>query len=357
MAAHRENNFDAVRLIAAAAVIYGHAHPLTGTVDVGFMGNSVQSFAVKVFFVISGFLIATSWIADPNVPRYLEKRALRIFPALVVVVVLCAFVLGPVVTTLPLTQYFSNGRTRAYLLWNILLRPSYDLPDVFPALPYPVAVNGSLWSLPVEFAMYLLLPVLCVVSLRFRSRITFSVITTVFCVGALLYTRVLPAPTHPVVFYGTSLTSALDAAPYFLLGASYRVLGLERALSPVVALGLTGLALFFPPQGVAWTELTLFIVAPYAILSFAIFPHPAFSRVGRWGDFSYGLYLYGFPVQQAANFFSRRPLSALENTAISLPIALGLAVASWYFIEKRALTLKPRKESAAPSSVAQEPAT
>ena len=121
MEAHRENNFDAVRLIAAAAVIYGHAHPLTGTVDVGFMGNAVQSFAVKVFFVISGFLIATSWIADPNVPRYLEKRALRIFPALVVVVVLCAFVLGPVVTTLPLTQYFANGRTRAYL-WNILLR-------------------------------------------------------------------------------------------------------------------------------------------------------------------------------------------------------------------------------------------
>jgi peptidoglycan/LPS O-acetylase OafA/YrhL len=356
MATHGENNFDAVRLIAAAAVIYGHAHPLTKAPDVGFMGNSVQSFAVKVFFVVSGFLITTSWLADSNIRRYLEKRALRIFPALIIVVLLCAFVLGPTVTTLPATEYFSNGRTRAYL-WNILLRPSYDLPAVFSNLPYPVAVNGSLWSLPVEFAMYLVLPVLCAVSIRFQPRLTFLVITTVGCVVALLYTRVLPPPARPVVFYGTSLTSTLDAAPYFLLGACYRFLRIERTLSPVAALGAISLVLFFQPQGALVAELTLYVVAPYAILSFALSPHPIFSRVGRWGDFSYGLYLYGFPVQQTVNFFSGRPLSALENTMISLPIALGLAVASWYIVEKRALTLKPRAQKLPQPVVPHEPAT
>jgi peptidoglycan/LPS O-acetylase OafA/YrhL len=341
MAAHRENNFDAVRLIAAAAVIYGHAHPLTQTPDVGFMGNSVQSFAVKIFFVISGFLITTSWLSDPSPLRYLQKRALRIFPALLVVVALSALVLGPVVTTLRLPEYFSDGRVVAYF-WNILLRPSYDLPGVFAQLTYPGAVNGSLWSLPVEFAMYLALPVLCVASARHGWRWVFLLVTVAFCAWALAATRVPPV-SRTAIFYGTAFSSFLDTAPYFLLGACYRVFDLEAALSPVVALGGMGILLLLQPQGAVVSEATLYLLAPYAILSFATVAHPLFSRVGRWGDFSYGLYLYGFPVQQAVNFFSHRPLTAVENALLSLPIALGLAILSWHLVEKRALALKARR--------------
>jgi peptidoglycan/LPS O-acetylase OafA/YrhL len=355
MAASRENNFDAVRLIAAAAVIWGHSHPLTRTTDVGFMGNSVQSFAVKVFFVISGFLIAASWLSDPSLPRYLLKRSLRIFPALTVVVALSALVLGPAVTILPLPDYFSNGVTRAYF-YNIVLYPSYALPGVFAGLPYPGAVNGSLWSLPVEFGMYLVLPVLSFISALSRSRFTFLIITVAFCAWAIVYTRVLPA-AQPVVFYGTSLSSILDTAPYFLLGGCYPVLGLEKTLSPLIALGAIGVVLFIQPQGAALVEATLYVVAPFAILSFAMVPYPFISKVGRWGDFSYGLYLYGFPVQQATNFFAHGHLSALQNASISLPIALALAVASWHFVEKRALALKPRAPLAVTANTAQEPAT
>lgn len=356
MAAHRANNFDAVRLVAAAAVIWGHSHPLTRTPDVGFMGNTVQSFAVKVFFVISGFLITKSWLSDPNLLRYLEKRSLRIFPALAVVVAVCALVLGPAVTTLSLADYFSNSRVRDYF-FNIALYPTYGLPGVFAELPYPAAVNGSLWSLPVEFAMYLVLPVLCLIFVRLRSRLGFLMVTVAFCVWALIYTRTAPTPAHPIVFYGTGLTSVLDTAPYFLLGACYPVLGLERALNPVVALGAIGVLLFLQPQGAALNEATLYLVAPFVILSFALAPHALFSRVGRWGDFSYGLYLYGFPVQQATNYFSHRQLTALENSLVSLPIALALAVVSWLLVEKRALALKPRAPVAMPSAVTQEPLT
>ncbi|MGZ6098765.1 MAG: acyltransferase family protein, partial [Myxococcaceae bacterium] len=117
---HRENNFDAVRLIAATAVIYGHAHPLTATPDVGFLGNAVEGFAVKVFFVVSGFLITASWIADPDPRRYLEKRCLRIFPALWVVVLLSMGVLGPALTALPWRSYFTAPLFRGYA-WNLVM--------------------------------------------------------------------------------------------------------------------------------------------------------------------------------------------------------------------------------------------
>ena len=272
------------------------------------------------------------------------------------VVVLSALVLGPMVSALPWRAYFGNQRLLAYFS-NILLQPSYDLPGVFASLPYPIAVNGSLWSLPVEFAMYLLLPVLCMLSLLVRWRFAFLVATVACCTAALLSRWLFPPAGQPVVFYGTSLAAALAIAPYFLIGACYRVLNLEHTLSPVVALGAVGIAILMQPQGATFQELTLYVVAPYAILSFAMFPHELFSRVGRWGDFSYGLYLYGFPVQQATNFFVPRPLGAVQNVMISLPVSFGLAVLSWHLIEERALRFKPRRPESTAGTSARELAT
>ncbi len=344
---HRENNFDSVRLIAAAAVIYGHAHPLTRTADAAFWGNSVQSFGVKVFFVISGFLIAASWLSDPNPFRYFSKRALRIFPALAVVVALSALVLGPLVTTLPLSSYLANPRVAAYFS-NVALRPSYDLPGVFDRLPYPGAVNGSLWSLPVEFAMYVMFPMLCALGVKLRVRWLPALATVALCGWSLYWNRAGVA--HPtVVIYGTSLASALDAAPYFLLGASYQFYGLRRFLSPVVALGLLGIGIFLQPSTALAMELGQYLLAPYAILSFALVPAPVFSRAGRWGDFSYGLYLYGFPLQQTVNFLWPRPMTALQNAAIAGLAALLFAVLSWHLVEKRMLAMKPGRRRTTPA--------
>jgi peptidoglycan/LPS O-acetylase OafA/YrhL len=343
---HRENNFDAVRFIAAAAVIYGHAHPLTRTPDAAFWGNSAQSFAVKVFFVISGFLITASWLADPNPFRYFSKRALRIFPALAVVVALSALVLGPLVTTLPLSSYFANARVEAYF-GNIALRPSYDLPGVFDRLPYPGAVNGSLWSLPAEFAMYLVLPLVCALGAKLRFRWLPALATVGLCAWSLYWNRA-GIPHRTVVIYGTSLASALDAGPYFLLGASYQIYGLRRFLSPVVALGLLGIGVFLQPSTALAMELGLYLLAPYAILSFALSPAPVFSRAGRWGDFSYGLYLYGFPLQQTFNFLWPHPMTSLQNAAVAGLAALLFAVLSWHLVEKRMLAMKPSRRRTVP---------
>jgi peptidoglycan/LPS O-acetylase OafA/YrhL len=344
---HRENNFDAVRLIAATAVIYGHAHPLTGTLDVGFLGNAVEGWAVKVFFVVSGYLITASWLADPDPRRYFEKRCLRIFPALWVVVILSMFVLGPLFTDLPLRAYFRSPLLREYS-WNFILRPAYALPGVFDRIPYPHAVNGSLWSLPVEFAMYLLMPVVIALGARSRMRWLLGAVTVVLGVASLYILRG-GGPRPPGTLWGTSLASSLDVCPYFLLGACAQFYQFKTLLHPGVALGMIGLAAFIQPSGAMLTELTLYILTTVAVLGFALTPAPVLSRAGRWGDFSYGIYLYGFPVQQSVNALAGSHLTPLQNAMMSIPIAVVLAVFSWRLVERRALALKPKR--AAPRTV------
>lgn len=336
----RDNNFDAVRLLAAATVIFGHAHPLTHTPSPALLGNSVQALAVKIFFVISGYLICTSWSLDSDPVRYLKKRALRIFPALFVICVLTVFVVGPLTTSLPIAQYFSYHHTFGYFR-NVLLYPIYDLPGVFANNVYPIAVNGSLWSLPIEFAMYLALPLVMLLSRRLGSKSLVVVVTLFFCIFNLKFVRIDPPAAHPV-FYGSDLISALDVAPYFMLGAMVKVCQLERLLDPVVALFLTFLVALIPPSSAAGSEMVLFVLLPYCTLALAMSHQRVLARAGRFGDFSYGLYLYGFLVQQTVNHFTHNTLSALQNALVSLPIALALAVLSWHYVEKPMLALKPR---------------
>ena len=337
----RVNNFDAVRLLAAAVVIFGHAHPLTNTPSPALLGNSVQALAVKIFFVISGYLIFTSWTLEPSLPRYLRKCSLRIFPALIAICLVSALLLGPALTTLPLGDYFSSPGTYYYFK-NALLSPVYDLPGLFQDNTYPVAVNGSLWSLPVEFAMYLALPAVCAIGYALRARWFLGAATFALCAASLYFVRLHTPEVHPV-FYGSDLISALDVAPYFMLGAFVAHMKWERFLDPGLALFVIGVVALVPPSSAWASELALYLVLPLAVLSLALAAHPVLSRAGRYGDFSYGLYLYGFVVQQTVNHLAGNKLSAVENALISLPIALACAALSWHFIEKPMLALKNKK--------------
>lgn len=340
---HRSNNFDALRLLAAAAVIYGHAHPLTRSAEVVVLGNSVQALAVKIFFVVSGFLIATSWTLDPNPLRYLRKRALRIFPGLAFLLFLTVVVLGPAFTNLPLSQYAGNPGTWRYFWSNLILSPVYGLADLFPNNPYPVAVNGSLWSLPVEFLMYLMMPCILVFSRIGRGNALFVAFTLVLMVVSVFSLR-MGAPAPAQVFYGTGLASVLDVAPYFFLGSVYAITPLRKLLVPAFALFTVGFFALFQPVGAAASEITLYLLLPWVVLSFGLSSTPVLRRAGRFGDFSYGLYLYGFVVQQA--FLAIYPqMTAFQNALASLGIAFVLAFVSWHLVESPALRFKKtRKE-------------
>lgn len=326
-------------------VVYGHSFPLSGTPDVVVLGNPVQSLAVKVFFVISGYLITESWFSDPNLFRYFTKRILRIFPALIFVVCLSALVLGPVMSTLPVFEYLRNPELIGYFR-NIYLFPVYNLPDVFVDNIYPSAVNGSLWSLPVEFSMYIMLPLL---ALWFRGAAFRLVFSTLFVCAVSLYelrgagTAVTPA----VVIFGTSIRSALDAAPYFLIGASLRSLAARMRPNIQMAMLLAGVALLVPPVGFC-PELALYVVLPYAVIAFGRAKPGRFAFVDRIGDLSYGTYLFGFPVQQLVIQAFGTEHHPILTCGLALLPTLLLAFISWHLLERRMMAMKPRRPSRPP---------
>lgn len=333
---NRINNFDAVRLLAALAVIYGHAFPLALLGSPVLYGNSVQAFAVKIFFTVSGYLICKSWVATPTFLGYFAKRCLRIFPGLICLVLFTALIVGPVMSNLSIGEYIRNATTLGYLK-NILLYPVYNLVDLFDKNLYKSAVNGSLWSLPVEFFMYMAIAFLAMKGIG-RSPVLWvaTLVLAVFSIYFVHYNQ----PLLHAVFYGTDLISALDVMPYFLIGAIYSYYSLDKFLNLGVAMFLVGFMALFQPGSAVQQEIYLYFFAPYIILSFATASTPFVNRIGKYGDFSYGIYLYGFLIQQILNAVTDNSLSPYENAFLSMPIALLCACASWNFIEKPALKYK-----------------
>lgn len=338
----RENNFDAMRILAALVVIFGHAHPLSSQSDPVVLGNSVQAVAVKIFFVVSGFLVTKSWWSDPHLGRYLSRRGLRLFPALILMLLFTVFIIGPLFTTLPVSAYFASDATWRYVIYNAVLHPTYSLPGVFLSNPYPGAVNGSLWSLPVEVSMYLLLPVVAFLAMLAKNRGVFVFISIMGALLSLYYILNVPAEAQ-IFWWGTGSRSVADVGPYFFLGAIVAVTRLEKVLNPGFALFMVAIAALFQLPQYWMQQLVLMVVLPYGVLSFSTVATPYLSKLGRLGDPSYGIYLYGFPVQQALFAVGGESMGPLENTAFAVPIVVALSYLSWHAVEKRALLFKPNK--------------
>jgi len=339
-----DNGFDALRLFAALLVIFGHAFRLTGEVGPAFAGVNVATTGVKIFFVVSGYLVAQSWLRDPHPGRFLHRRLLRIMPALVAVVALTTFVLGPMITRLPVSAYFADQRTWLYLA-NVAFYPADELPDVFAANIAPEEVNGSLWSLAPEMSMYLLLPLVAVVSLALTGAYRLFMLAALLVTVVALFV-VLPAPElRQWLFYGTRVWAWFAVAPFFLVGACFAFCGWARFLNRSLALCLLALLLVLPALPLI-TELLLVITLPYIVLAFGNGPAPFGGALTRRGDFSYGFYLYAFPIQQALVASVGTPGGALGNFAITTLLAAGCAALSWHFVEKPALRAKPPRAPA-----------
>lgn len=326
----RNNNFNILRFIAAIMVIYGHMSHILGVPVVYLFGQPVSTIAVEIFFLISGYLIAKSWLSDPNLARYTMRRAFRIFPALIVVV--CASVLaGAFLTTLPIREYLRHPATRGYL-FNIVLRPQYSLPGVFENLPYPNAVNGSLWTLPVEFTMYFVLAGLITVFKKLRCLKPGVIVTAIVFIAAS-FLRLVFFPSLRVVVWGSNPMDWLPVLPFFFIGVLFAVFDWKRYLNLQWAALLIFIAAF-ADLSLVKSQVMLYFVLPYFVFSFAFSKPAVFSAWFANCDFSYGLYLCGFPIQQLfVSLFGTR-FGLHTSTLLCTLAALALAVASWYIVEK-----------------------
>ena len=155
----RDNNFNLIRILAALSVLLSHCYPLLAVSSTTPWGRVIETrlsdLAVNTFFIISGFLVARSFVRRPRLRPFLNARLLRLIPALFVVTSLSALVLGPFATSLPLSDYLFDPEVWAYIFSNSSLDGTeFGLPGVFADNPFPSAVNGSLWTLRYEGKMY-----------------------------------------------------------------------------------------------------------------------------------------------------------------------------------------------------------
>ncbi len=343
----RANNFDFLRALAALSVLYGHMFVLMGQPVPMLLGTSLHGLGIDIFFCVSGYLITLSWQADPVPARFIRRRALRILPGLAGVLVFSVFVLGPLVTTLPLGAYFSAGQTWRYL-GNIVLFPRihHDLPGVFAQNPFPGAVNGSLWSLPVEVLMYVLstlIGLIVLAAVRFALPKPLSgPLPWHLLAGAVLWgflVAVEASGQQGFFVGGSDLTNLAGLGLYYIGGAVLALCPRRLALRADIALLIVAALVVMPASALPFGLRALMFA--YAVLSFAA--GSSFAGFARPGDFSYGLYLYAFPVQQVVAAHLHGIIGVHLAALISAAGALVLAALSWHFIEAPALRLKPRR--------------
>ncbi len=329
-----KNNLDALRLIAAMLVLVGHSFVFLGVHEPLFLSMvPLGVLGVYIFFIISGYLVSASWENDPHPGRFFKRRLLRIIPGLAVCVILCVFVLGPLVTRLPLADYFRERATYSYLR-NIALYLVYPLPGVFESSRVGAAVNGSMWSLPVEFTMYILL---AAVGVLLRGN-RWALLAVAVASGILAMWWAWPR-TSPSSFYHFDLRQVPACGTYFWAGAVFHKFGLRRHLSmPLALLAMAALLAVesspFVAGSLSW------ILLPVPVLSFGLAANAWLARFTSTGDYSYGVYIYAFPVQQAVLHFWPG-IGWWPNLGAVTLSTLALAVASWHLVEQRALRLKP----------------
>jgi peptidoglycan/LPS O-acetylase OafA/YrhL len=344
-----KNNFDFLRVSASLMVILGHSYPLLGSPSPmpSILQSSISTFAVYIFFSISGFLITKSYLSDPRVKVYLYKRFLRIYPAYFIVITACLF-FGFVGSVLDFFSYFSNSNTILYLK-NLIFFPIYSLPGVFENRPYPSAVNGSIWTLPIEVAAYLLILVVLIISKR-GYRFIFTLLSFLLIV---FIWQGLPVGSSRVVFFGSPVKEAMELFAFFISGSlvaqseRYFKIRLDFAFCFLVILqGVNSIS----PADLHWfTPLLL----PYIVISFGLATTPVVSKFGRFGDPSYGAYLWAWPIQQTVIGFWG-PLPVFINFILVAAFSLLAGYLSWHFFEKRFLRLKARINKSTPLEVQNE---
>jgi peptidoglycan/LPS O-acetylase OafA/YrhL len=322
---HRRNNLDALRLAGAVLVVVGHAFVLTGVGHVPRLGGiPLHSLGLYLFFTLSGYLISASWSRNAHLAPFLRNRVLRIFPALIVVVIFTVAVIGPAVTSVSLPLYAGDGQTWTYLL-NLILVPQYELPGVFTDNPHSSAVNGVLWTLGIEFCCYLFTAAAGIV-LRSRAWVALAVLAVAAAACATVpFTAPLRSIGEVTVFF------ALGALAYHAGISQQRLLPLwPLAIAIPAALIVGALAPEASPV-IAW------LVVPYLVLALGLRCWPVARRASRFGDLSYGVYLWGFLVQQLVLQVAPR-LPFAVSLATTLVVTAGIAVLSWHVVEKRALS-------------------
>ena len=335
----RDNNFDLIRVIAAFSVLVAHSRALSGAAPVlpkDALGVfDAGTVAVDVFFFTSGFLVTGSLFGRGNVFEYVWARAMRIFPALWVMLLVTVTTLGLFVGTLPATEFFRSPITGDYVLHcaTLVNGVRYLLPGLFEGNPLTAGVNGSLWTLPIEWRLYEYLAAGWVL-FAFRPAWRGGA----FRFGTAAAALVLMALVLRTFFVQHAREAALVPTFMFFYGAALQMWRARINLSYVCLVALTVALAASSLSSTIFLPVYLATLGPLVLHAAYLFAGPvrAYNRVG---DYSYGVYIYAFPIQQT--LIALVPgLSLLLLNIYAAALTLSCAVLSWHFLEKPALDRK-----------------
>jgi peptidoglycan/LPS O-acetylase OafA/YrhL len=345
------NNFGLLRLTFALLVIITHSFQLLD-------GNSSRDPLVRVFrtltlgdlgvdafFMISGYLVVQSFQNSGSIFSYLQKRALRIYPAFCVSFVICACVIAPLMipNLMPL-----RGNFLLRLPAHVVALDSWGIPMTGEGLPDPYDhLNGSMWTVAYEFRCYLLVVFCGLLAGPMRLQRSWIVVLTLALLIAMSFPIWMPFSRYVDLFFGEP-SSAIRFTAMFCSGASFYLfrdrITFRTSYAALAALALPVLLFSrFAEQAVA-------LCGAYLIFWFAFRNTPRLHRINNETDISYGTYLYGWPIQKVIiwSHLSADPYVVLLFSSIT---AMLVGFVSWRLVEEPCLRLKFTRRMSIPASV------
>lgn len=324
-------NVNFIKFIAAIMVIMSHAFTLSSGTSTSEWFSvlsrgqcTMGGIAVYIFFFYSGLLITRSLERSLTAKLYFANRIRRIIPPLMVTVVISAVVLGPLVTTLPLSEYFTDSKTYCYLL-NGFCVLIHDLPGVFTNNVYVSTVNGSLWALPVEVICY----VVCY--FLFRWKMNRKLPMKILMVLSVLFAIAVHILSGYVQF---GLISAI-VLPILLFFAGIVYYVFRDAIKMDWRYFILAVAVILISALTGTLMLGLYVAFPY-VLAFAGFGCKRVSeKLGNLGKISYGIYLCGFPIQQSLVWLCGGEMNVYINMLFAIPLSMAGGWLLYEFVEKR----------------------
>ena len=339
-----KNNFDLLRFLFAGVVCIFHAYALYGEKLPGWFAAVLSpKMAVEGFFVVSGFLVFMSYERSSSTLSYISKRVRRVYPAYFSVVILCALLLCTV-SSYDLAQYFSFSWLR-YVVANLVflnfIQPT--LPGVFEGNKFQ-AVDGALWTLKIEVMFYAAVPII-VYLFRRCGRLP-VLVTLYFASVAYVWFMTMLAERTGSGLYDELIRQLPGELAYFMAGAFfYYYLPLfERRVWYFVAFASLALLIdsLYP----------ILLVEPFAIATAVVFfgLYLYVGNFGKYGDFSYGIYIIHYPIIQVLLYAGWFEGSWNYYLVTVVLITLTGAIAMWHLVEKRFLFrnshyIKAAKES------------
>ncbi len=334
------NNYNFLRLLAALCITFTHSYNLVlKNFDEPLMkltGNSFDfSFiGLSIFFSISGYLIAKSAVTSSSFKNYIWKRFLRIQPMLILVCILSVFLLGPIFSSLTTKEYFADTESYTYFR-NImpLFGIQFTLPQVFTQNLAENGVNGSLWTLVVEERLYLLVGGLFV----FKSYSKYLMLSLILILNILYFLHFAFFNENLIKYFsGRNVFYAL----IFLNASAFFLLNVDFSKYSKSGLIFVGLILLLIASVFSTLEKSIHIILLPLLIILIAHLKGFTNKVGKYGDFTYGIYAFSFPVQQiliASKIIKDNPLNLFFLT---LSIVIPIAGLTWHLMEKRMLALK-----------------